>query len=160
MQTFMGLPWHPLFVHFAVSFLCLFALGAVAVISSRRVAQRVGIFFPIFGVVTVLLSVITKQTGEILAESTTDVNWHQHADFADAAVIAAFLLGCACVLLWWLSPATTLFTSHRAVAKIRTQAQRPALYNVLRILILLLAVATLVATFLTGHSGAQLVWME
>lgn len=35
MQTFMGLPWHALFVHFAVSFLCLFALGALTHSLSR-----------------------------------------------------------------------------------------------------------------------------
>lgn len=94
------IPLHPLFVHFGVTFLCVFALFCIATVISPTIRRWSNFLLPIFAVATAAIAFITKQTGEMLGHQTHDVNWHSHGDWGNLAAMAGILLSGCAVLLW------------------------------------------------------------
>ena len=157
-MTFNGIPFHPLFVHFGVCLMVLFALLQLVMVVSTKARVRVGVFLPIMGIFTALMALITKQTGEMLGEVTTDVNWRPHGELGDLAAGATLALYAVSILYWLGSEKISGAYNPRLV-------QAPARFlsgGVVRTLIVVAAVvaslATLVLTFMAGHTGAGLVW--
>lgn len=157
MMTSLSLPLHPLVVHAAVLFIPLAALCAMAFV--LRPAWRSVLRFPtaIVTLVALVALFVTRATGDQLAHATPD-----NKDLIERHDQLAGLLTAACVPLfaltlfacWSFASATSLWASGRGV---RT-GRYVKFARVVKWLIVLLALATLVLTVLTGHAGAVAAW--
>ncbi len=150
----LGLPAHPLVVHFGVVLMVVLAFVGIAVAVSPRFSRWLGWGLPLLAVITGIAALLTKETGEMLGKTITDVNFDQHEKYADAAVASTGVLVVAC-LLWWI-----LRTQAHRIGAIESLAARPWVFVVLRIVLVISALAVLIAGALTGHSGAALTWQQ
>lgn len=139
LDTFAGLPVHPLVVHFAVVLLPLASLSLMVSIyipryrKSYAFASLVGVFMGTGA------AVVAKQSGEALAARIG--NPAKHANYGNILPLLAALFF-ASSFLW-----------YRSIRKSSTVKATP-LGHVTAIL----GIGVLVLTFLTGHSGAEAVW--
>lgn len=140
-QQIAGLPAHPLFVHGAVVLIPLTALLLIlwALVPRWRLTLRWPI--AIGALVSAGVLVLTRSSGEALAVGK-DLGMHE--TYANAFTAATGLMIGAVVVMAWL-------------------ASRPARWSgglgwAVRIAAVVVAVAVLVTSALTGHSGASLVW--
>jgi uncharacterized membrane protein len=139
LYTISGLPVHALVVHFAVVVLPVSATALIAMIYMPKIKSKYS-FITVVGVVLGSAAVlVAKQSGEALAEK---LGWPtEHADYGTYLTVAAFILMCLS-LLWYRS----------------AKGRRSRVVTPLGHVTVLAAIAVLVLTFLTGHTGAQAVW--
>jgi uncharacterized membrane protein len=139
LYTVSGLPVHALVVHFAVVILPLAATALVALIYIPKIKNKYS-FITTVGIVLGSAAVlVAKQSGEALAEKVgTPV---KHADWGSLLTYAAFIL-MVLTLVWYRS----------------SKGRRARVVTPLGHTTVLAAIAVLVLTFLTGHTGAQAVW--
>jgi uncharacterized membrane protein len=139
LYTVAGLPVHALIVHFAVVVLPVAATALIAMIYMPKIKNKYS-FISVAGVVLGSAAVlVAKQSGEALAEK---LGWPtEHADYGTYLTYAAFILMCLS-LLWYRS----------------AKGRRSRVVTPLGHATVLAAIAVLVLTFLTGHTGAQAVW--
>ena len=139
LYTVSGLPVHALVVHFAVVVLPVAATALIAMIYMPKIKSKYS-FISVVGVVLGSAAVlVAKQSGEALAEH---LGWPtEHADYGTYLTVAAFILMCLS-LLWYRS----------------AKGRRSRVVTPLGHVTVLAALAVLVLTFLTGHTGAQAVW--
>lgn len=150
----LGLPAHPLVVHFGVVLMVVLAFVGIALAVSSRFSRWLGWGLPVLAVITGVAALLTKETGEMLGKTVTDVNFHQHEKYADAAVASTGVLVIACLLWWVLSS-----QAHR-VSALESLAGKPWVFAVLRFVLIIGALAVLVTGALTGHTGAVLTWQQ
>lgn len=143
-----GLPLHPLVVHVAVVLLPLAALGLVAAVLSTRVRRPYGWLIMVALTIGVGAAIVAKFSGEQLAE--VEPLPERHADLGNLLLrisIGLVLIAWAWWLLWR--------------RRDRAGQGRPSIAErVLGVLVVLLAIAAVVFTGLTGHAGAQATWGE
>jgi uncharacterized membrane protein len=139
LYTISGLPVHALVVHFAVVVLPAAATALIAMIYIPKIKSKYS-FISVVGVVLGSAAVlVAKQSGEALAEH---LGWPtEHADYGTYLTVAAFILMCFS-LIWYRS----------------ARGRRSRVVTPLGHLTVLAALAVLILTFLTGHTGAQSVW--
>ncbi len=139
LYSIVGLPVHPLVVHFAVVILPLSTIALIAIIYTPKIKVKYS-FIAAAGIVLGSAAVlVAKQSGEALAEKIgTPV---VHADYGSLLTIAAFIF-MVLTIIWYQS------------AKGRKSRTATLLSHITA----LAGVAVLILTFLTGHSGAEAVW--
>lgn len=135
----LGLPVHPLVVHFAVVLLILGALGLIAIVLIPRWRGALGILTLILIGAGGLASFVAKESGEQLAMRVGLPQ--QHAEWGDRLPLVALALFIVAIA-WYLWQ-----RNSRGVG-----------VTILGIVGIVLAVATMVLTTLVGHSGAVAVW--
>lgn len=147
-DTFNGLPLHPLVVHAAVILTPVAALLAIALL---RPSWRMRLRWPaaVALMVAWLLVWLARASGEALATAirpqtrgnSTGAAIHLHEGFADRLNIVLFVLLAVVVLFAWLLPKLA-----------------PSAGTIGAIVIALLAVLVIVLTVQTGEQGARAVW--
>lgn len=155
------MPLHPLVVHFSISFICVFALICIASVFSSRFFRRLDGIIPTLAIISGALILLGKETGELLAERTTEVDWHQHGQWADFLTGSTFVLDFCAVLWWVLSSEGKInnFVIDRIPQKVIFFTSVVFL-RILEYFIIVFSLLVLFFVFLTGHSGAQLVWIK
>jgi uncharacterized membrane protein len=139
LYTISGLPVHALVVHFAVVILPVSATALIALIYMPKLKSKYS-FITTVGIVLGSAAVlVAKQSGEALSEHVGLPL--THSNYGTYLTIAAFIFMCL-TLLWYRS------------SKGRTSRVVTPLGHVT----VLGAIAVLLLTFLTGHTGAQAVW--
>ncbi len=137
--TVAGLPLHPLVVHFAVVLLPLAAFSTIVAIYIPRYRKSFA-FASVFGLfVGTGAAIVAKQTGEKLAAQIGVPQ--NHADYGSYLQITAIVLFLLSV--FW-------YRSFKSKPSIKASG--------IGHLTAIVAVAVLVLTFLTGHTGAEAVW--
>lgn len=160
-MTLMGLPLHPVFVHFGVVFILVFALVQLIALFSQRFVRRLDWLLPVGGILTAVFALLTKQTGEMLGHVTHDVNWHPHGEWGDKAAIFGVLLGGFSVLLWFMSlRSVERLPFAQALGALHRKLQAPLMLRIIQVLTGLVCLAAIVFVMLAGHTGAALVWNQ
>jgi uncharacterized membrane protein len=139
-ETISGLPLHPLVVHAAVVLLPLCAIGFIVLVLVPKLRRTYG-WLVIGGLaVSFVFAFIAKESGETLANVMGLPS--EHAQWGDRLVPISFgLLVVAAVWFWFVRKGAT--------------GVMAILLNVAGVA---LAVITLGATVLVGHSGAEAAW--
>lgn len=138
-STVSGLPVHALVVHFVVVILPLAAAGFIAVVYTPKLKNKYS-FITVAGLVLGAgAAFVAKQSGEALAALVG--NPVQHADYGTYLFIAAALLMVLSVT-WYRSP----------------KGRKSRVVTPLGHAGVLAAIAVLILSILTGHTGAQAVW--
>ncbi|MGC5018653.1 DUF2231 domain-containing protein [Micromonospora sp. DT47] len=150
-----GLPFHPLIVHAVVVFVPLLALLATVYALAPRWRPRLDWAVAILAVVAPIAAFVAKESGEALEEALAAQGYppeqlakiNEHAEHGETLLWITVGLGVAALLLlavtggrirpaWLPSWAGWLLTG----------------------IIVVLALFALIYAYLTGDSGAQLVW--
>lgn len=134
-----GLPVHPLIVHFAVVILPLAATALIALIYMPKLKSQYSFITTIAVVLGSAAVFVAKQSGEALSEKIgTPV---KHADYASLLTYTAFIF-MVLTLIWYRS----------------SKGRKSRVVTPLGHTTVLAAIAVLILTFLTGHTGAEAVW--
>ena len=151
----LGIPIHPLAVHFGV---VLGLLGAGAVLLAAlwpRFRTWFGWGTPAAGVVAAVALRVTQSFGEVLEQSSPEYHSaavHVHSTWGSRAGTAGIVLGVAGILLWLVTSPT---------ARERWTSRWPTwVVPVAQVVAVVAAVATLVLVTMAGHTGASAVWTQ
>lgn len=154
-REIMGLPVHPLVVHAAVVFVPLLVLLAIGYGVLPRFRARIGWAVAALAVVTPAATLVAKLSGQELLEVLTAKGYPpqildqlaQHKGYGDLLFWFSLGLGIAAVLMLW---STSGWARGRNL---------PAwLTPVFTGLVIVFGVLSAVYVYLTGDSGAQVVW--
>lgn len=143
----LGLPLHPLLVHAAVVLVPLAALGVIAIVASARLRGRYSTLVLGLVVVAAVTTIITRFSGEALAEQLTEPE--VHARWGNLTMLSAVALA-ALTLGWW-------FLQRRDAERL---GQRGVGVLAAGALSVGAALASLTFVLLAGHSGATATWTE
>jgi uncharacterized membrane protein len=154
-ETFLGIPMHPLLVHFVVVFVPLLVLAALAYALVPRLRARVGWLLVGLAVIAPLCALAAKISGDAFrarlagrnhasAQLLSLVDGHRH--FGTILVWLAAALGLVSLLLVLLP------------GRVPAVKQSRALSLGLLIVTVGLSVASAYYVFRTGDSGAHIVW--
>ena len=139
-DTVNGLPAHPLFIHIVVVLLPLSAIGMIALVLIPQFRGRVQKYFVAGGVlISVVGAFVARESGQALAEVRGVANEHQ--DWGNRTFYLAIALVVISTLWLWLD------TKPKSVAR-----------TVIGIMVVLVSLAAIISTVLTGDSGAKQVW--
>ena len=139
-DTVNGLPAHPLFIHVVVVLLPLSAIGMIALVVIPQFRGKVQKYFVAVGVIISLVGAfVAKESGAALAQTRGVTN--EHHDWGNRTFYLAIALALFSALWLWLDT--------RPKSVIRT---------VTGVLVVLISLAAVISTFLTGDSGAKQVW--
>ena len=141
-DTIQGLPVHPLIAHAVVVIMPLSALGMIAIVVKPALRERFGSLILSGVVMSVLSSVIAKNSGEALGERIGEPE--QHSDLGEMLPIVAIVFAVVSFGWWFLNKRN----ASQLIVKVAALA------------VVLASVGALVGTYLVGHSGAQAVWQE
>ena len=137
--TISGLPVHALVVHFAVVILPPAAIAFIAMVYIPKIKSQYSFITVAAIFIGAGAAYVAKQSGEALAEHIG--NPVKHSNYATILTIAAFALA-ATSLLWYRSSKGRLSRVVTPIGHIGV----------------LIALAVLILSFLTGHTGAEAVW--
>jgi uncharacterized membrane protein len=137
--TISGLPVHALVVHFAVVILPFAASAFIAMVYMPKLKSKYSFITIVAIVLGAAAAFVAKQSGEALAEHIG--NPVKHANYASILTALAFILA-ALSILWYRS----------------AKGRRSRVVTPLGHVSVLVALAVLGLTFLTGHTGAEAVW--
>lgn len=145
-MSILGLPLHPLVVHFAVVALPLGAAAVIASVLWQRVRSRYGVLA--LGTLTAgaLTAIVARLSGEALAEQVGLPE--RHATFGTALLITSLAAAALGWLWWWLE-------RRRDAAPPGTSPLAAMASGALAITA---SVAVIGLAVVTGHSGAEAVW--
>ena len=155
LETIAGIPAHPLFVHAAVAFLPAAAiLAVITALSNARWIAKLRNATTITALIAAVSTVIARSSGEAMLPQLGLSEEHpgevsQHAQYSTFALVAALALAGLAVVLWWVT---------RAADFSARQGAGSGMVVLLRVGLIVAAVAVLVTVILTGHAGAELVW--
>ena len=173
MNTFFGVPAHPLLVHIPAVLLPLAAVGVFAMLI--RPAWHVRYRWAVLGVgvVGTFGAILAADAGESLAQRIVNkegaaaaAGWEDHVEAGDTARLFAiiFLLVLAAYIL------VPFFVNRRAAAGRSDEADvvgaPPAravprwASLVLSVLVVGASIGTVTTVIIAGHSGAKAVWCE
>ncbi len=144
-DTIAGLPLHPLVVHAAVVLVPLTSIGAVLMALWPRFSRRFGVLVVIVAGAALVSTVVAKQSGEALARQVGVTE--QHMELGGRMPLVAAALAVLTVVFW-------LF--DRGIPGNR---RRPWWLVVLAVILVVVALGAIYLTILTGHSGAEAVWV-
>jgi uncharacterized membrane protein len=140
-----GLPLHPLVVHFAVVLLPLAGLALIAEVVVPRWADRFGWVSLAALVVGTGAAFVATQSGQALAQRVGEPEGH--ARYGGALALSAAVL-LAVTVVW--------IVARRRAAKAGAGRTKPEVAS--GVATAVVALAVLVLSVLTGHSGAQAAW--
>lgn len=139
-DTFDGLPLHPLVVHAVVVLLPLAVLGAIAVAVRPAWRQTYGWLAAALLVVATVLTPVATSSGEALEKRVGDPG--EHAELGEQLIWFEIALLVLLVLMLVL---------HRRGA-------RSPMVTAVTVLVLVAALASAVQVYRVGDSGARAVW--
>ena len=146
LDTFNGLPVHPLVVHAVVVLLPLVAVLAIVMVINSRFSRRFGPIVVALGFVAVGASLVAKESGEqLLRRVPASPN---HVELGDRLPVLAGLYFLLLLGFWLLD---------RGIPGNR---RRPALVIILGIVLALASVLICLQVYAVGHSGAEGVWLQ
>lgn len=149
----MGLPAHPLLVHFAIVLLLLAAGAQILAVLLGRFRRWFGWGLPVLGVVSAVLVRLTQSAGDDLLTTgnvpATDL-LSEHGMWGVRAGWAGIVLGVVTVLYWAV---TSEWGRDRLTGRWPSWVR-----VVVSVLAVLAAVAAIVAVTLAGHTGSSSVW--
>ncbi|WP_341718913.1 DUF2231 domain-containing protein [Micromonospora sp. FIMYZ51] len=154
-EKVLGLPAHVLVVHAVVVFVPLLVLLAVAYIALPRFRARLDWALWILAVVAPVTAWVAEESGEALQERQIARGFsgeilekiNDHAEYG--GLLFRYTLGLAVAVIALL----VVTSRHPRVAKLPRWVS-----PVLSIVVVALGVVAIVYVWLTGHSGAEMVW--
>lgn len=149
-MTFQGIPLHPLVVHFAVVFFLLVAGAQLLAVALPRFRAWIGWGLPAAALVTAIVAQLATTTGDDLIDTRSTPLAEAHEDWGERLGNLGLALGAVAVAYW-------LVTSPWGQARIGDRLPSWVV-PVVGAIAVLVAVATLVVTTITGHTGAVAVW--
>lgn len=162
MDTFFGIPAHPLLVHIPAVVLPLAALGAIIMVIKPAWHHRYRWAVLFLGLVGAVGAVLAADAGESLQERIITKNgfaaaelWDDHAQAGDTARLFAlifFVLLAAFVLVPWFI--------ERRKQQGREIGVPKWVAPVLAVLVVAGSIGSVVTVVLAGHSGAKSVWCQ
>ncbi|MDY6807929.1 MAG: DUF2231 domain-containing protein [Actinomycetota bacterium] len=158
MDTFNGLPAHPLLVHLVVVFVPLTAVLAIVAVLWPAAQRRLGILVPLFALATLIAVPITTSAGEALQEKMGDPpSIEHHADLGEQMIYWSGPLFGLTVLWWALHHERISSAIHTRLPSLTGRTRR-VVDIVLGVAIVAVAIGSIVTVYLIGDSGAQSVW--
>lgn len=148
-NTIAGIPAHPLFVHLSVVAIPVAAVLAL-IWAARPHMRALGTTTTTLSLVSIASAFISRASGEALmeAQGLTEANPGElgpHLFYANLLTGSIIVMAALAVVFWLMN---------------RSSKASPALKVVMRILIVLAAIAVIITCVLTGHAGAAAVWTE
>lgn len=146
LDTFAGLPVHPLVVHVAVVFVPVAALASIIMAIRPQFSRRFGVAIVSLAIIAAIMSFISKASGDRLA-ARLGYEPQPHTELGNTLPIFVTVFALLLLVFW-------LF--DRGVPGNR---RRPTWLKVFAVAVV---VAALLATWWTirvGHSGAEAVWL-
>ncbi len=151
----LGLPLHPVVVHFAVVLLTLVPLAALVSLVWPALRVRLGWLLPVGAVAAGVAGLVAGSSGEDLFESVQVApQVVRHADLGHLTEKVGVML--ALLVVWWwvaTSPEVAGWADRRA-AWLRSTGMKVGS----TVLMALGAIGALVLVTLTGHAGGVAVW--
>ncbi len=149
----MGLPAHPLLVHFAIVLLLLTAGGQILSVLLPRFRRWFGWGLPVLGVVSAVLVRFTQSAGDYLLTNgnvpSTDL-LSEHGMWGVRTGWAGIVLGALTVVYWGV---------NSEWGRDRISGRWPSWVRVVvSVLAVLAAVAAVVSVTMAGHTGSSSVW--
>ncbi|HRB02753.1 MAG TPA: hypothetical protein PLP26_05265 [Ilumatobacteraceae bacterium] len=171
MDTFFGIPAHPLLVHIPVVLLPLTAVGVVVMLIRPSWHLRYRWAVLAVGLVGMIGGIMAADAGESLEERieatkgyAASRGWHDHADAGDTAQAFAIVFFAA-LALYILVPFFLDRWAKRNAGKgvdVTSGAGGPSsprwLSVALAVLVGLASIGTVTTVILAGHSGSKAVW--
>ncbi|WP_055557706.1 DUF2231 domain-containing protein [Streptomyces sp. NBRC 110028] len=164
-----GLPGHPLFVHGAAVLVPLTALALAVCALWPAVAHRLGLVLPVMGLVTLVLVVLTTESGEWLEERVRESSLvEEHAEMGPGLTPWAIALFVLTVAVWLLGR-----VGHYRKREPGGQGDGPAAGGastvtrvasalpvrvVALVIALVVAVGAIIQVYRIGDSGARAAW--
>lgn len=151
MNTFFGLPSHPLLVHAATVLLPLAAVGGIVIGFSKSWRDRIGWIVVGLGGAGVVATWLAKESGEALEEAVEGG--------ANSALLNAHTR-MGDTLLTWVIPFFVLLLAVMLYDRFkkRVASGRDPIALLLAVLVVATAGLATYRTIETGHSGAKSVW--
>jgi hypothetical protein len=149
MDTFRGLPLHPLVVHAVVVLLPLTALCVVLHAVWPAAARRLGVVTPLLGIVCVILVPIATSSGESLADTfgpQLPPLVARHKELAERMLPWTIALAVMAIALWAVGRWGRTLSAGRWLAL------------GVSVLALVAAVGTAYTVVQVGEAGARAVW--
>ena len=146
LDTFNGLPVHPVVVHAVVVLLPLTAVLAVLMAISPRFSRRFGPVVVALGFISLGSALLAKESGEqLLRHVESSPN---HVQLGSRTPLYAGLYFLVLLGFWLLD---------RGIPGNRG---RPAFVIILGVLLAIASVLICIQVYLVGHSGAEVVWLQ
>lgn len=173
METFFGIPAHPLLVHIPAVLLPLAAVGVVVMLIRPSWHLRYRWAVLAVGLIGTIGAIMAADAGESLEERieatkgyAASVGWQDHAEAGDTAQVFAIIFFVV-LALYILVP---FFLDRRATNSAGSGADATGGANglssprwlsvALAVLVALASIGTVTTVILAGHSGAKAVWCE
>lgn len=153
MESFFGLPAHPLFVHAPVVFMPLALLLALAMAVKGDWRRVAGWTLPLVALITFIMSFVAKLSGEALDEAVNKkypVDASAHEDLGDQTVLFIFLFLISTLVQFGLD-----FFQRKAAEGSPNWLGTARIVG--QVLVLVFAVLATIWMVMTGHAGATLV---
>lgn len=144
LDSFAGLPVHALVVHFVVVLVPIVSIAAIWMAIRPSFSRRFGVAVVVFAVIALLMSIISRLSGEQLASRIGYPDPHT-ALGNDLPIFVGVLA--ALLLVFWLF--------DRGVPGNR---RRPTWLRILAVAVVVAAIAATWWTIRVGHSGAEATW--
>ncbi len=162
MNTFVGIPTHPLLVHIPAVLLPLAAVGVVLMVIRPVWHQRYRWAVLAIGFLGTVGAVLAAQAGESLAEQVTAVEgqgaaerWQDHISAGESARLFAVVFF-AVLVLFVLTP---WYIERRRVQGRPIDVPK-YVAPVLVVAVLAASAGTVLTVIVAGHSGATSVWCK
>lgn len=156
-MTINGLPLHPLVVHAAVVLVPLSAV--IGIVYALKAKWRDVLRLPLaLGVLAGPILWFASATGDSLKDSLQVHNplVEEHEHWAGIFSTVGWFMSAVWILSWWALPYVNRFKSGE-----ESPAKGAAfLATALRVLLVLLGLASLYAAYRTGDAGAKAVWQQ
>lgn len=158
-DTFLGLPTHPLLVHAVVALLPLTAILTVASAWAPTKWRSLTLPVVVLDATFLLLVYVTKESGEKLEHRLPRTERiHEHAELGEKLpVLVGLLFLCAVALLVVRRRARPGPDTGGSTSSL---GHRPAMTLTVAVVTTVVAVAVIALTVAVGHSGAASVWSE
>ncbi|GAA1456979.1 DUF2231 domain-containing protein [Williamsia maris] len=161
MDSFNGLPLHPLVVHFVVVLIPLSALFAVLGVVWPAARRKLGIITPIVAAVALAFTPIATSAGESLEKKTPpSAVLDRHTELGDQMIYWAAPLF-VFAFLWWAFTSEwfreSAWFNDRVPALTHGRAQ-VAIASTLGVVLVIVAVGAAIWVYRIGDAGARSVW--
>ncbi|WP_298443956.1 DUF2231 domain-containing protein [Gordonia sp. (in: high G+C Gram-positive bacteria)] len=158
MESFAGLPLHPLVVHFVVVAVPVTALVGIVVTLWPRARTALGVFPPVLALLTLISVPIATTAGEALYRKLGEpAGVAHHASIGDSLILAVGPMFGAIAMQWLLyRPAVTALIDRPDGTAGDTRLRWLRRFAALAVIAA--AVASLTMVILAGDSGARAVW--
>lgn len=153
LDSFFGLPLHPLVVHATVVLVPLAAILLIASAASARVRRWAGVLPVVFAVLAAILVPVTTSSGEALAHRVGEGGLVEaHAEMGEQLLPFSIAVAVLAAALWWLTRAERVGDGVKGTTK--------TLVMVIVALSVIAGLGSIVQVARIGHSGAEAAWTD